>query len=248
MLEALGAADLVLAVSDAVREIFVRMGLRADSIQVCHIGTAIADQGSPPRRLPFPSAPTDPVRIAFLGLATTPKGLPFLLSSLADLEHELLARVHLRVFARGLETCEAALARLEPQLGGLEVRNGYAYAEIPTLLQDVDLGIVPPLWWDNAPQVVFEMLAMGVPVLGAGIGGIPDFIRSGVNGILFEPGDRADLLEKLRSILANPEVLQKLARGILPLKTIPAHVDELEAFYRSAEGDTSSGSTRAPLP
>ncbi len=229
--QAINCADVVLAVSTWVREVFVEMRVEGEKIEVRHIGTPIADQAPLPRTSPVPMEPGDAVHIAFLGLASPPKGLPFLLQTLASLGDELLARVHLHVYARGVSECASALDRLAGRLGSLEVCDGYRYEEIPKLLQNMDLGVVPPIWWDNAPQVVFEMLAMKVPVIAARVGGIPDFVFDETNGLLFHPGDSADLLDKVRRVVENPELIEKLKGGISPMKRVTTHANELEEIY-----------------
>lgn len=61
----------------------------------------------------------------------------------------------------------------------------------------VDVIIVPSIWYENFPGVVYESFAFGVPVIGSNIGGIPELIQEGVNGILFDPYKEGDLEEKL---------------------------------------------------
>jgi glycosyltransferase involved in cell wall biosynthesis len=70
----------------------------------------------------------------------------------------------------------------------------------------VDATVVPSLWEDTFPGVVFESMLFGVPVVGSRRGGIPEMIIPGESGLLFDP-DRAN------SLL---ETLQRLA-DVLPL-------------------------------
>ncbi len=57
--------------------------------------------------------------------------------------------------------------------------------------------VIPSEWFENNPISVIESLCLGTPVLGADIGGIPELVNEG-NGMLFSPGDREDLREKIR--------------------------------------------------
>jgi len=61
----------------------------------------------------------------------------------------------------------------------------------------VDVTIVPSIWYENFPGVILESFAFGVPVIGSNIGGIPEMITEGKNGMLFDPYKEGDLEEKL---------------------------------------------------
>jgi glycosyltransferase involved in cell wall biosynthesis len=114
--------------------------------------------------------------------------------------------------------------------------HGYKYDDIPWLLTGTDVGIVPSVWWDNGPQTVIEYLACGVPVVGARLGGIPDFVDHGRNGLLFEGNNRCDLARTLASIVAEPRILDTLRAGArgTRIKTMAEHAAELEGLYALA--------------
>ena len=57
--------------------------------------------------------------------------------------------------------------------------------------------IVPSQWYENNPLSIIESFRFGKPVLGADLGGIPELIKEGENGLLFEPGSTNSLLEAL---------------------------------------------------
>jgi glycosyltransferase involved in cell wall biosynthesis len=61
--------------------------------------------------------------------------------------------------------------------------------------------IVPSLCIENAPTVIFEAHAAGVPVLAAAAGGIPEFVDAAAGDRLFAPGDEAGLVEGVRSFV-----------------------------------------------
>ncbi|MGB9801319.1 MAG: glycosyltransferase family 4 protein, partial [Arcobacter sp.] len=63
--------------------------------------------------------------------------------------------------------------------------------------EKVDVTIVPSIWYEALGMVVVESFAFGIPVIGSNIGGIPEMIINGVNGMLFDPYKEGDLEEKL---------------------------------------------------
>jgi glycosyltransferase involved in cell wall biosynthesis len=70
------------------------------------------------------------------------------------------------------------------------------------LFQQIDVLVVPSLWEDPLPRVIYEAYAHGIPVIGSRRGGIPEAIDDDVTGLLFDPADR-DALEAAILSLAN---------------------------------------------
>ena len=95
----------------------------------------------------------------------------------------------------------------------------------------IDVMVVPSVWDDCAPFVVAEALAARCPVVGSRIGGIPDFVEHGVNGLLFAAGDARDLSRCLRSFREDPTLLGRMQRGIAPPRGLDAFVDDVSAIY-----------------
>jgi glycosyltransferase involved in cell wall biosynthesis len=62
--------------------------------------------------------------------------------------------------------------------------------------QNIDVCVAPSQSNDSFPGVVYESISQGVPVIGARNGGIPEIIRDGINGRLYDPHEK-DALERL---------------------------------------------------
>ncbi len=86
--------------------------------------------------------------------------------------------------------------------------------------------VVPSRVIENAPTVIVEALARGIPVIAARTGGIPELVRDGENGLLFDAGDKEGLVEAFEKI---NEV--KGAKGWAEVPMIDEHLDALEGFY-----------------
>lgn len=233
MVAMLSACDEVLAVSEFVGRKFATMGVDAGRLTVCRIGSRMAELGAECRRARAARPPaTGPLRIAFMGYNNWYKGLPMLFDSLDLLTPEVLGRLHLHVYALEGQQMEPWFRRLESRLAGLTLRHGYAYEEIPRLLEQIDLGLIPSVWWDNGPQTVMEFFACGVPVLGAELGGIPDFVEPGRTGLLFRGNDRWDLARHLALAAADPGKVRAMSAHVRPPKSMADHASELDAIYR----------------
>jgi glycosyltransferase involved in cell wall biosynthesis len=73
--------------------------------------------------------------------------------------------------------------------------------------------VVPSVCYENFPYSVLESFALGKPVVASKIGGIPEIIRDGVNGLLAEPGDSEALADKIRSMASDPGAVQRMGRA-----------------------------------
>lgn len=67
----------------------------------------------------------------------------------------------------------------------------------------------PSEWYENCPFAVLEAQSCGTPVLGAAIGGIPELIRDGETGILFESGNLEQLCRKISELWGDQERLER---------------------------------------
>jgi len=236
MVQALNSCDRVLAVSEFVHAKFVSMGVNPGLVVVNHIGTRVNRVVDRLADLSFDPPPFDPerprpVRLVFMGYNNVYKGLPMLADALDLMSAEYLSRIDLSIFAQSGQSIEWRFRRMEPRLAKLTMIHGYQYFDIPWILGGKDLGLVTSIWWDNAPQTVFEFHSCGVPVLGADVGGIPDFVKEGHNGLLFRANDRYDLARRLAQVLREPELLTRLRANVRRPKEMSEHAAELEKLY-----------------
>jgi len=73
--------------------------------------------------------------------------------------------------------------------------------------------LVLPTLEDNCPMAVLEAMAAGVPVAASKVGGIPDLISDGVDGLLFDPAQTESIRSAVARILASDEEARRLARA-----------------------------------
>jgi glycosyltransferase involved in cell wall biosynthesis len=79
--------------------------------------------------------------------------------------------------------------------------------QVESYMQAADCLVCPSVWQEAAGLVILEALASGLPVLGSAIGGIPEFVEDGKNGFLFPAGDRAALVDRVRRLIGDPDML-----------------------------------------
>jgi glycosyltransferase involved in cell wall biosynthesis len=111
-----------------------------------------------------------------------------------------------------------------------------------TIVQEVfnyvDAIVVPSIWVENSPLVIHEAQELRVPVITANIGGMAEYVKHEVNGLLFCPRDLEDLAKQMSILANNPEKAKQLGEkgyfysdeGNIP--DIQEHVSELESIYK----------------
>lgn len=235
-IDALNRCDAVHAVSSFVAGKFIAHGVDASRTHTITIGTTANNLREHNAELAFDPPPRPTIdarsmRLVFIGVNHWYKGLSMLADSLEMMTPGTLRHVALSVFAAGGKTIEYRFRRLEPRLASL--RYGYEYGpqDLPWMCGGQDVGVVPSVWWDNGPQTVLEMQANGLPIIGANAGGIPDFVRHEVSGLLFTANDRFALAAAIARCVNEPALVASLRSGVQLPKTMAQHALEMEPIY-----------------
>jgi glycosyltransferase involved in cell wall biosynthesis len=79
----------------------------------------------------------------------------------------------------------------------IEFLGRLSHQKTLSIIGEAKFFVLPSICYENNPYSIIEALCMGVPVIGANIGGIPELINEGENGFLFPPGD----IEALQKII-----------------------------------------------
>lgn len=229
--------DAVLGVSDRVCDIARRHGVRPELLQTVYIGTDQADRFQRTRPRSSLLRPDGTLKLCYLGYMRRDKGYEFLVEALSVLPDPIARRLHLVIAARPRTAADLdQLARLRPRFASLEHRAGYHRDELDTLLAEVDLGIVPPLWEDNLPQVALEMHARHIPLLTSDVGGVQEI--SNCPDFVFRAGDIAQFQDRLITLIDGDPSMQAYWRSARPPVGMATHVRELLAVYAGATAAT----------
>jgi glycosyltransferase involved in cell wall biosynthesis len=106
-----------------------------------------------------------------------------------------------------------------------------------------------PSYLEGVPMAVLEAMSNGIPVVTTPVGGIPDVIRSGENGLLVSPGDVDGLAHALVSLLTNPTLSATIGNAGFESVELFHSVDHvctlLHRVYDSLSSKSTSGSRHA---
>lgn len=184
-----------------------------------------------PTSLP-PRPPHDGLHIAYIGGIAPQKGVHVLVTAVNALPADGL---RLTIYG-DLAAFPEYAAGLQQQAAhpGITFAGQLPHAHLWAALADVDLVVVPTLWYETASLIVQEAFAAGVPVVASDIGVLPERVRPGINGLLFPPGDVVALQNNLRQLKDQPQRLAALRAGIEPVFTIADHVAAVAAVYTAA--------------
>jgi glycosyltransferase involved in cell wall biosynthesis len=109
--------------------------------------------------------------------------------------------------------------------------------ELRTYIQHAAFTVVPSVWYENQPATILETYAMGRPVIGSDIGGIPELIEHERTGLLCAAGNSAELADRVKFMWERPTLCRewgtngnrKLREGF----SRKCHYERLIQTYRS---------------
>jgi GT2 family glycosyltransferase/glycosyltransferase involved in cell wall biosynthesis/SAM-dependent methyltransferase len=100
--------------------------------------------------------------------------------------------------------------------------------------------------WESFPRVILEAMAAGLPIITTPVNGIVEQVRQGRNGLFYEPGDVAALAEKVRVLVEDQELRQRLGRASpVVLSSIISYESMVEAYSEVFREAWLSGRPRA---
>lgn len=100
--------------------------------------------------------------------------------------------------------------------------------KLEELISNAICTVFPSICYENCPMGILESMALGTPVIGSNIGGIPELIIDGVNGFLFPSGDVDELCRKIKKIYYDKKMCAEMSRECLELSSI----DSVETYTK----------------
>jgi phosphatidyl-myo-inositol alpha-mannosyltransferase len=181
-----------------------------------------------------PAAPSEELRILFVGRPEERKGLPILLTAFGA----LVEHVPCRLTVIGAEREDVLRYLADPELlGRIDVHGRVSGEDLWSELHRADLLCAPSLSGESFGMVLTEAFAAGTPVIASNIAGYSDVVTDGVDGLLVPPGDPQRLAEELLRVHHEPgrlRVMGEAARRSAQRYAWPHVADRVTAVYEQA--------------
>jgi len=167
----------------------------------------------------------------YLGRLSHEKGLDILIRAVAKLETGRLL-----IVGDGPEADDLKALALELGTSRVEFAGYRSGEELKRILAESQFLVLPSRWYENLPFAVMEAFASSKAVVASRIGGIPEMVDDGVNGLLFPPGDVEALAACLRRMLGDRGAREEMGRrGREKAERLygrERHYERIEGIYR----------------
>jgi len=200
------AADRIIAVSNAVKEVLKKDGISEEKINVVYSGIDLADFANLDGeylRKEF-NLREDDFIIGNIAALTEQKDHETLLKGVSHLE------IDFKLFIVGEGHLRKKLERLSEKL---KIKDRVIFTgfrkDARNFLKIFDLFVLTSKW-EALGTSILDAMAAGVAVVATNVGGISEMIEEGVDGFLVEAGDHKDIAEKIVFLKENKDVRDKI--------------------------------------
>ncbi len=224
--------DCIIAISESIRCQLQAGGIPASRIRTIYEGMDLSPY--PKRARPAPGKSETPVVVGTIAHLSQEKGLTYLIKAAACIPD---ARTRLRFVVVGDGECRKELEE-EVQACGLEACFQFVgfQSRATDYLRSFGIFVLPSLS-EGLSSAILTAMASSLPVVATDVGGIPELIRDGENGILVPPKDPGALARAIDRLARNPDERYRMGRAGRDLMeerfTLPRKILETERLCAS---------------
>jgi glycosyltransferase involved in cell wall biosynthesis len=225
--------DHFIAPSEFLAERYVAWGVPRDRISVIEnvIRPPLDNQATAVTR-----DSNNLLRIGFFGQISPLKGINVLFDAAEILDerdvHNVVFEVYGDYSGQPPEFQADFLARLAKIGRNVKFQGAYDQNRVDTLMQSVDVIVVPSIWWENSPVIIQEALRNRRPIICSDIGGMAEKVRDGVDGFHFPVGNSVALASLLMQLVEKPS---KLADVVATMRS-PITLEDITTQYTRLYG------------
>lgn len=181
-----------------------------------------------------PPAPAQRQGFLFVGRLSVEKGVDVLVNAQRQLQNS-----QLKVAGTGPDS------GLLANVPGLHALGALTMEQVRLEMGAATALVLPSIWYENFPRTLVEALGCGLPVIASRIGALAELVVDGVNGLLFEPSNAADLAAKMQWAMDNPDAMAAMGRNARQEYeekfTAERNYEQLRAIYDSAIAEVKAG-------
>jgi L-malate glycosyltransferase len=190
--------DGIITISDAIRNRLQSAGVPGSKITTIYEGIDLSL---------FPKVthlhrPGEPIVVGVVSHLSREKGISCLVEA-ASLIPDVNAKFRFTIVGEG--ACLPELQALVRRKGIEQIFDFTGFrSDIPRLMASFDIFALPS-FSEGLSSAILEAMASSLPIVASDVGGIPELIKNGENGLLAAPGDSAALAKALQWLADNPE-------------------------------------------
>lgn len=192
--------DFIITPSEFYREKLIKDGISENKIVAIHNSVELKDYDIPSE---------DNGYALYFGRLSKEKGVLKLIDAFSKLDNGVLF-----IAGEGPERENIERFIEENNLRDRIKLLGFLNAtEMKEKIRKCRFVVIPSIWYENCPYSIMETLAIGKPVIGADIGGIPELVQNNRNGITYKYDDTNELADKMLKLFNNDELVKKFGKN-----------------------------------
>ncbi|MCL4757117.1 MAG: glycosyltransferase family 4 protein [Rhodocyclaceae bacterium] len=228
--ERLASMDRILVPNRFMWDVLIRYGMAAERAVLQPFGINLDYQCG------VEHTPSKVLRIGFIGTVARHKGAHVLVEAVKQIPG-LACKV--KIYGRLTDDPDYT-REIQSRAQGddrIQFLGGFPNCEIGRIFSELDVLVVPSIWLENTPLVIYSAQASGCPVIGSDVGGIGSAVAHEQNGLLFPPGDVPALAQQIRRMIEDPEFVKRLGQAARKPVSMQEYCAEVERHYEELTGD-----------
>lgn len=173
------------------------------------------------------------LRVGFIGTLFEHKGAHLLVEAVQSLLTDIPIDLQIYGALEQFPEYVASLYQIAKGDSRITFCGTFPNNEIGKVFSELDILVVPSIWYENTPLVIYSAQAAGCPIIATNLGGMSEVVHHEVNGLLFEKGNVIELAKAIRRLHEDRVLLRRLADNLVPCKSVQDYVNELESIYKT---------------
>jgi glycosyltransferase involved in cell wall biosynthesis len=182
-------------------------------------------------------------RIGYLGQIDKHKGVHLLLRAYNELEVNTPLELVVYGDLTAIPNYANSLINIASTNPNIRFLGKYDYSNVAKIFAQLDVLVIPSIWNEIGPWVMYEALDTKTPVIASDIPNMSHIIRHEENGLLFKTGYWQDLAQQLQRLIESESLRSHLIDGITPVNTIENEMADLNSVYQNVVKELSPGGT-----
>ena len=172
------------------------------------------------------------LRVGYIGTLIEHKGAHVLVAAVRALAPAVPLEVTIYGNAEEFPNYTSRLREIAGSDSRIRFCGTFPDERISDIFATLDVLVVPSIWYENTPLVIYSAQACRCPVITSNLGGLAEVVTHEENGLLFEPGNATDLGRAMQRLAGDRALLSSLSERARQPKSSMEYATELESMYQ----------------